>query len=151
MSPILPLHAPYVHQPEVRFIDQRGRLNRVLGTLVVQVPPRNPVQFRIRQLDDLPDGSLVPGAPGAQKLRDLWRWPRGNEVGIFPCVANYINELSGHMEAGRQNWAWTLLGGHDFALEVFHLTRAIRVEGIYGTTIHADIAMDPMAQNARPR
>ena len=84
MSPILPLHAPYVHQPEVRFIDQRGRLNGVLGTLVVQVPPRNPVQFGICQLDDLPDGSLVPGAPGSQKLRDLWRWRRGHEVREFP-------------------------------------------------------------------
>jgi hypothetical protein len=32
----------------------------------------------------LPDGSLVPGAPGSQKRCDLSRWRRGHEVREFP-------------------------------------------------------------------
>src|SRR5579864_4567027 len=103
MSPILPLHAPYIHQPEVRLVDQRGRLDGVLRALVVQMPPRNPVQFGICQVDDLPDGCRVPGAPGSQKFRDLRRWRRGHEVPLYS--GNYSNQMSG--AAGSR---WTKLG-----------------------------------------
>jgi len=43
--PILPLHPPYVDQPEIGFVHQGCGLNRVVGPLMVEMLPRNPVQF----------------------------------------------------------------------------------------------------------
>ena len=55
VRPVLPLHPPYVDQPEVSFVHQDRGLDRVLRALVVKVLPRHLVQFGIDELDNLSD------------------------------------------------------------------------------------------------
>lgn len=73
VSPVLPLHPAHIDQPEVGFVDQGCGLNRVTGTLVVEMLTRDPVQFRPCEFHDLADSGLVAGAPRAQQVSDLWR------------------------------------------------------------------------------
>src|ERR1700719_4393829 len=66
---LLPVHLPYVDQPQVRFMHERGCLDRVLGTLPAQAAARNLPQLGIRQVDDSGESTLVAAAPPAKKIR----------------------------------------------------------------------------------
>lgn len=71
MRSVSPFQVPNASQSQVGFIHQGGGLNRVAGTFALQMAPRDPVQLRIGQFDNLPDCGLISRAPRAQKLRDL--------------------------------------------------------------------------------
>ena len=47
VGPILPLHAIELDQPEVRLVDERGRLQRVAVTFVAQVPSSQVMQLMV--------------------------------------------------------------------------------------------------------
>ena len=67
MGPILPLHPLVIHQADIGFIDQRGRLEAVVGALTSHVAVRQPAELRIDDRRQLVEGELVSVAPGAEE------------------------------------------------------------------------------------
>jgi len=44
---VLPSHSPLIHQPEVRLVDERGGLERVIRSLPTHIGGSDPAQFRL--------------------------------------------------------------------------------------------------------
>ncbi len=70
---ILPLHAPVLHQPHVRLINQRRRLQAVAGAFACHVAPCQTVQFGINNRRQPFQRAGVSAAPGTQQLADVTR------------------------------------------------------------------------------
>ena len=65
MGPILPVHARYVHQPQVDFVNQRGGLERVTRPFAAHVTPAQAVEFPVNQWGKLVQSGLVATAPSS--------------------------------------------------------------------------------------
>ena len=72
VGPILPVTFVILDQPQVGFVEQRGRLQRVAGAFPAHIMMRQPVQFGLHQRDQLLERSLVSAAPVAEQLGDLF-------------------------------------------------------------------------------
>jgi hypothetical protein len=70
VGPALPHRRGVIDQPEVGFVENRGRLQRVAGSLPAHVMVGEPVQFRMHQREQLSQRSLVSAAPLAEQLGD---------------------------------------------------------------------------------
>src|SRR5262245_24238922 len=64
VGPIVPTHSPRVYQSQVRFVDQRSRLQCVSSTLASHVRPCQSPQFDLDQRDQLLERSLFTIIPG---------------------------------------------------------------------------------------
>jgi len=60
---ILPMHVLLIHQLQIGFMDQRGRLQRMSGPLAPQVARRLLSQLLINQREQCVEGFLVAFAP----------------------------------------------------------------------------------------
>jgi hypothetical protein len=58
-------------QPQIRFIDQRRRLQRVPGAFASHIVSGQTMQFGMNQRDQLLQRRLVAIAPSQQQLRDF--------------------------------------------------------------------------------
>jgi hypothetical protein len=67
MRAILPLDLFDFDEPEVRLIDQRGRLERVAGTLVAHMAPCQPAQFGVDQREQAVERRHLTLPPGLQQ------------------------------------------------------------------------------------
>ena len=76
MTALSALHAAEVDEPQVRFVDQRRRLETMVGALLRHAPPRDLVQFAVHERHELLEGGLVTAAPRQQQARNLSRWCR---------------------------------------------------------------------------
>ena len=70
VGPALPDRLGVIDQPQVGFVANGGRLQRVAGPLPAHVMVGEPVQFRMHQREQLPQRSLVSAAPLAEQLGD---------------------------------------------------------------------------------
>ena len=68
---ILPPHPLVVDQPDVGLIDQRGRLEAVVGSLAPHVPVGEPTEFGIHDGRQRVERSVVPVAPRTEKRTDV--------------------------------------------------------------------------------
>jgi len=75
LCPVLPANARLVHEPDVRFVDERRRLERVIRTLAAQPGPGQAVKLRVHDRHQLVERAAISGAPGLKKARDV-RWRR---------------------------------------------------------------------------
>src|ERR1041384_2223249 len=73
MSPILPVHFLLIDQPEVRFVDESGRLWGMSRILAAHKDTSQPAQFGIHKWDQFIERGLVTATPSRQEERDfLW-------------------------------------------------------------------------------
>ena len=70
VHPPLPGHVGAA-QPQVRFVDQRRRLESVIGTLVPEVAPGEGVQLPVHQGNELGEGRFIALAPGEEQPADF--------------------------------------------------------------------------------
>src|SRR4029450_3428889 len=77
MRTILPWDLLDFDQPKVRLIDQRGRLERVAGTLVTHVAPGQAAQFPMDEGQQAVERRHLPPPPGLQQ-----------SGGVVPVTAN---------------------------------------------------------------
>jgi hypothetical protein len=70
----LPLHALAVDQPQVGFVDERCRLERVSCTLLRHLPARNPTQLRVDERRQAVQRIAVSLAPCQQMRRGRAMW-----------------------------------------------------------------------------
>src|SRR5262249_31727359 len=74
VSAVLPFDVLLLDQAEIGFVDERGGLQRVTGTLPLEVALSQPAQFVIDQRDELVKGRPISLAPIAEQLSYfLWR------------------------------------------------------------------------------
>jgi hypothetical protein len=71
MSPVLPLHAFVVDQPQVGFIDQRRRLQAVAGLLALQVVVRQAVELVVHDRGQPSERALVSVGPHTEQRTDV--------------------------------------------------------------------------------
>ena len=71
LSPVLPAGAPLVHQLQVRFVQKRRRLQRVVGPFPPHVKVRKPAQFFMDHGHQLVECRFIPVAPIDQELGDF--------------------------------------------------------------------------------
>jgi hypothetical protein len=67
---ILPADPLLTDQPEIRLMDQSGRLQRVIPTLVAQVAGRPPPELSIDQRQQIVPRLEVSPAPGPNEIAD---------------------------------------------------------------------------------
>src|SRR5919201_403539 len=60
---VLPFHLTSVHEPYIRLVHERGRLQRVSRALMSHVPTGDAAELSVNQRDQLLEGRLVPVAP----------------------------------------------------------------------------------------
>lgn len=70
MGPILPLRHLLANQSQVRFVDQGGAFERVVGTFAPQMAARLPAQFIVNQGDERFPCFLIALAPVCEQLVD---------------------------------------------------------------------------------
>jgi hypothetical protein len=63
MRAILPLHAIELDDPQVGFVDERGRLQGVAGPFALQIAMRDPAQLVVDERDDFVSRGAVLAAP----------------------------------------------------------------------------------------
>ena len=73
LRPVPPVDAPLVDEPEIRFVDERGRLERMVSALRSHVPGREAAQLRIDQRQHFAMGCLVAVAPLDEQVRNPCR------------------------------------------------------------------------------
>ena len=80
MGAVLPVHALVIDQPQVRFVDQRRRLQAVAGTLAPHVPVRQTTELVVDDRHQEGERTLIPVAPRSEKRADVaWNWfPRAS-------------------------------------------------------------------------
>ena len=71
MRPVLPLHVLPVHQPQVRLVDERRRLQEVARTLAGHLPRRQPVQLVLDHGGQGLERRRIAATPGDQELCDV--------------------------------------------------------------------------------
>ena len=69
---VLPLDPVDIDEPQIRLVDQGGRLQRVSRALAVHVPLRQPPQFLVNERRQLVERLLIALAPCNQELCN-WR------------------------------------------------------------------------------
>ena len=70
---VLPVHLPLIHQLQINLVDQRRRLQRVIGALVFQAARRQPPQFIIDDGHQFIQRRRLAALPGKQELGDVVR------------------------------------------------------------------------------
>lgn len=70
MRPVRKLCLRSAEDPEVRLVDERGRLQRMVPALALQVAPGHAMQFRIDDRQELVGRTSVAGTGAAEQLRD---------------------------------------------------------------------------------
>ena len=70
MCAILPDDAPLPDEPQVRFVDERGRLKSVVRPLAAEIGSRAPPQFLVNQGYQLVARVEVALAPRSQQVSD---------------------------------------------------------------------------------
>ena len=71
VGPALPHRLSVINQPQVGFVENGGRLQRVAHPLPAHVMVGEPVQFGMHQREQFLQRSLVSAAPLAEQLGDL--------------------------------------------------------------------------------
>ena len=69
--PVLPERLRVIDQPQVGFVQDRGGLQGVTGTLPPHVMVGQPVQFGLHQRKQLLQRSLISSAPVTEQLGNL--------------------------------------------------------------------------------
>ena len=63
MRAVVPFHLVRVDQPQVRLVDERGRLKTVLCALVTHVSPRDLMELSVDEWNQSLQGTLVAPPP----------------------------------------------------------------------------------------
>jgi hypothetical protein len=71
MGAVPKLEAWRVSQPEERFVDQAGGVERVLRRRASQPPVRQLAQLLVDERDELISGAFVPRVPPSQQTGDV--------------------------------------------------------------------------------
>ena len=71
MRPIVPRHPAEPAQPEIRLVDQGGRLERMPRPLRPETPGSDGPKLRVNQRQEPLQRAVVPLLPGAEILGDL--------------------------------------------------------------------------------
>ena len=67
VSSVLPLQLANVHQPKIRLVHERGRLERMAGALPSHVTAGEPTELVVDERRELIERRLVAAAPGAEQ------------------------------------------------------------------------------------
>ena len=73
MRPILPFDGAEIDEPQIHFIHERRRLQRMPVALIAQVVPCHVPQFFVHQRHELIQCLTITLAPGQEQLRDALR------------------------------------------------------------------------------
>src|SRR6476469_1493056 len=110
VGPALPDRLGVIDQPQVGFIENRGRLQRVAGPLPAHVMVSEPVQLRMHQRKQLLQRSVVSVAPLAEQFghRLSRGWRRGHE-GLSPRrivsrASDFPSTTGGEWKKAAQSW-----------------------------------------------
>ena len=105
MRAVLPVDVG-VGQPQIRFVDEQRRLQRVPGRLAAQLAAGKPAQFAVDERNQAVVGGLVAASPLVEQVHDFG--------GVF--------HLAGRTAGGTSRWAsvqfvtrrmgWTRLSEH---------------------------------------
>jgi hypothetical protein len=71
VAPIAAVHRPAADEPEIRFVNQCGRLKTVAGALPADEAPGSLMELAVHQGDQLLEGGLIAAAPRSQPFRDV--------------------------------------------------------------------------------
>jgi len=94
---VLPATFGIVNQSQVRFVEERCRLQRVADAFLAHVMMCQAVQFRLHQRDQPSEGFLIATAPVAQQLGDLLLRKRGRRhTGSRQAKSNIIEGFLQH-------------------------------------------------------
>ena len=78
VGPVLPVHAPRIHESNVRLVHERSGLKALRHTIAAQAATRDLAQLVMNQRDEPRQRVLVPASPFQQKRRDVRnRWQTG--------------------------------------------------------------------------
>ena len=78
---VLPVHALGLDQPQVGFVDERGRLERMVAFLSGHAAARNPVELVVDDRNESRQRRFVAVAPGDEQCRDVMRRRFGRASG----------------------------------------------------------------------
>ena len=67
VCPVVPLHLTDIDQPQIQFVDQRGRLQGVVTALAQHGSPGQAAELAVHERDQLLERPLVAVAPGGQQ------------------------------------------------------------------------------------
>ena len=82
MGAVLPVHLFEIDQPQVGFVDERGRLKRVAWPLSRHLSPRQPSQLLVDDRHELLQRGLVAVFPSGEETRDVMAGHIGHGVGL---------------------------------------------------------------------
>ena len=85
MRATLPLDLLDLNQPEIRLIDQRGRLKRVAGTLVAHMAPRQAAQLLMDEGQQAVECRHLTPPPGLQQRGGVVRMTGNAPILHPPC------------------------------------------------------------------
>jgi hypothetical protein len=80
VRPIRPIGAPLIDQPQVRLVNQRGRLKGMIGSFVSQLPCGERSQFAVDEWPQCVRSALLAGAGSVEQLRQVLRNFRGHAM-----------------------------------------------------------------------
>ena len=75
MAMVVGLRRSLIHQPQVRLVNERGGLQRMVRPLSAQMAPRDPAQLLVYEGQKAMQRIFVAGAPQPKEL--TWRWGLG--------------------------------------------------------------------------
>jgi hypothetical protein len=85
VRPVLPVHLPDVHQPQIGLVHERRGLQALRGSLVAQTPARNLAQLVVHERHQPRQRVIVALAPGEEKRGDVgglvWNAPDSSSPG----------------------------------------------------------------------
>jgi hypothetical protein len=87
MGAVLPLHLFEIDQPQVGFVDERGRLKRVAWPLSRHLSPRQPSQLLVDDRHELLQRVLVAVFPSGEQTR----WLGASTTGMgLECEIHFL-------------------------------------------------------------
>ena len=73
MGPIPPIDMALIDEAQIRFVDERRRLQSMAHPLMTKLAPRDPAQLGIHQRQQLIESTVIPAAPIIEQRRDIRR------------------------------------------------------------------------------
>ena len=69
---IMPIDLPLIDEPQVHLVDERRRLQGVVGPLAAKLARRNATELRIDKWEQLIERTAGAATPIAKQRRDVW-------------------------------------------------------------------------------